>query len=638
MKKRLFILPLLTLIFINGSFSQDGITKSAKKKYDNLSYIKTTEQLLEEANEGNRSPELLQSLANSFYFNGKMEEATKWYEELMALNVEGLDPEYYFRYSQALKGTGDYNKANTIMLEFKEMKPEDSRSKLFHANYLHIIENRSDDFKMKNLEINTSFSDFGTSVFQENLVFASSRGKNERLYNWNEQPFLDIYQLNSDGTASEIKGDINTKYHESSTAFTKDGKTVYFTRNNFYKGKFKKNTKNIHGLKIYKAELIEGEWTNIEPLPFNSDEYNVAHPTLNVEETKLYFSSDMDGTMGASDIFVVDINADGTYGGPVNLGSKINTEGRENFPFISNEGTLYFSSDGHPGLGGLDVFSFKNIDRIANSFNKAVNVGKPINSPKDDFEYIINETTLNGYISSNREGGKGDDDIYSFTRNPYMQIITGIIVDKNTNQIIADADVVIYNNTNEVAKTLKSDANGEFSIKLPLKKSTFKSQVNKEAYIEHIQDFVIDPERDEIIALKLGLEPKPEVAEIGTDLFEVLELKPVYFDYDKSSIRPDAKEKLTKVIDYMKAYPTVKLDVRSHTDSRGNNAYNLILSNKRTQSVLDYIINIGGIDKDRLTGKGYGKTKLTNKCSRDVKCSEEEHQINRRSDFIVTEN
>ncbi len=631
MKKRLFILSLVTLISINVSFSQKGVAKSVKKEYDNLSYVKTTEKLLKAANEGNKSPELLQSLANSFYFNGKMEEASKWYGELMALNEENLDPENYFRYSQALKGIGDYTKADKVLREFIALKPEDSRSKLFHADYLNIIERRSDDFEMKNLEINTPLSDFGTSIYQGNLVFASSRGESKKLYNWNEQPFLDLFQLNSDGTIFKIKGDINTKYHESSTAFTKDGKTVYFTRNNYFKGKFKKNTNNIHGLKIYKGELIEGEWTNIEPLPFNSDEYNAAHPTLSVDETKLYFASDMDGTLGGSDIFVVAINKDGTYGEPVNLGSKINTEGRENFPFVSDNGTLYFSSDGHPGLGGLDIFAFKNIDKIASSYNHSLNVGKPINSPKDDFEYIINEETLEGYLSSNRDDGKGDDDIYSFRRPPYMQLIAGTVVDKNTNEIVADADIVIFNSKNEIVKTLKSDANGEFSIKLPSSKSEFKSQVNKDNYKEHIHDFVIDPESDDEIKLKLNLEPKPN----EVDLFNLLNLKPIYFDYDKSFIRSDAEIELAKVIEYMKEFPEVKVDIRSHTDSRGTKAYNLALSNKRNKSTREYIIRVGGIDESRLTGTGYGKTELINKCS---KCTEEDHQANRRSEFILVNN
>ncbi|GAA3598037.1 OmpA family protein [Flavivirga amylovorans] len=628
MKKILLILPLLTLLFVNVSFGQKGVTRKAKKTYNNLSYVKTTEQLLELANEGNRNPELLENLANSFYFNSKMEEASQWYGELIAQKEKNINPENYFRYSQALKGIGAYDKADKILKEFMRLQPEDSRSKLFHADYLETIEKLSDDFEMNNLEINTPLSDFGTSIYKEQLIFASSRGDDEELYNWNEQPFLDIYELNANGTAAEIKGDINTKYHESSTAFTKDGKTVYFTRNNYYKGEFKKNSKRIHGLKIYKAELKEEGWTNIEPLPFNSDDYNVAHPALNVDETKLYFASDMEGTLGASDIYVVAINEDGTYGEPKNLGSKINTEGRENFPYISEKGTLYFSSNGHPGLGGLDVFYFRNIENIAASNNKTINIGKPINSSKDDFEYIINETSYEGYLSSNREGGKGDDDIYSFTRNPYLQYITGTVVDKKTNQVISDADVVIYNHANEVAKTLKSDANGAFSLKLSGSHSEYKLGVTKANYKEAIEVFDIDTD-----ALELQLIAKLERNEV--DLFKLLDLNPIYFDFDKSIIRSDAESELTKIINYMKEYPETKVDVRSHTDSRGDKAYNLILSNRRNKSTIDYLVEKGGIDAGRFTGQGYGETILINKCSKGVKCSEEEHQANRRSEFIL---
>ncbi|TGV00629.1 OmpA family protein [Flavivirga rizhaonensis] len=630
MKKRLLLLPLLTLLLVNISFGQKGVARKAKKTYNNLSYVKTTEQLLEVANEGNRNPELLENLANSFYYNGKMEEASQWYGELIAQKKETINPENYFRYSQALKGIGAYDKADKILEEFIRLQPEDSRSKLFQADYLETIEKRSDDFEMNNLEINTPLSDFGTSIHQDQLIFASSRGEDEELYNWNEQPFLDIYELNADGTATEIKGAINTKYHESSTAFTKDGKTVYFTRNNYYKGEFKKNSKRIHGLKIYKAELKEEGWTNIEPLSFNSDDYNVAHPALSADETKLYFASDMEGTLGASDIYVVTINEDGSYGEPKNLGSKINTEGRENFPYISNKGTLYFSSDGHPGLGGLDVFAFKNIEKITTSNNKPINVGKPINSSKDDFEYIINETTYKGYLSSNRKEGKGDDDIYSFTRNPYLQYITGTVLDKNTNQIIAGADVFIYNHANELVKTLKSDENGEFSLKLSGSHSDYKSQVTKANYKEGVEAFNIDTDELEL-QIVIKLEPNE------VDLFKLLDLNPIYFDFDKAIIRPEAEQELVKIINYMKAYPNTKVDVRSHTDSRGNKSYNLELSKRRNKSTINYLIKEGSIDASRLTGKGYGETILINKCITGVKCSEEEHQANRRSEFILVE-
>ncbi|MDD7885294.1 OmpA family protein [Flavivirga sp. 57AJ16] len=629
MKKRIFILVLLTLLLTNVSLSQGSITKRAKKTYDDLSYVQTTKQLLAAVESGNRSPEVLESLANSFYYNGKMKEASKWYGELIGLKVEGLNSENYFRYSQALKGIGNYTKADEALKEFIALRPEDTRGKRFKSDYLSVIDKHSDDFEMNNLEINTPFSDFGTSIYQDRLVFASSRGKSKELYNWNEQPFLDLYEMKTDGTTSAIKGSINTRYHESSTAFTKDGETVYFTRNNYYKGAFKKNSKRLHGLKIYKATLIEGVWTNIESLPFNNDDYNVAHPALSVDNTKLYFSSDMDGALGASDIYVVEIKEDGNYGEPKNLGPKINTEGRENFPYVSDNGTLYFSSDGHPGLGGLDVFAFKDIENISSSNNKVINVGKPINSPKDDFEYIINEETLKGYLSSNREGGKGDDDIYSFTRNPRLQFIAGTILDRNTNQTITDADVVIYDNIGKVLKTLKSDASGTFDLKLPMSKSLFKIQVTKDNYKEHIQDFTINSEREENMELVVKLKPSE------VDLFKLLDLEPIYFDYDKSNIRQEAEIELAKIINYMKEYPEIRVDVRSHTDSRGTKAYNLVLSNRRNKSTIDYLIKVGGIDASRLTGKGYGETELINKCPKETKCSEEEHQANRRSEFIL---
>jgi len=633
MKKRLIILSIFASLFINISFGQKGIIKSAQKKYDKLSYVKTTEQLLELAQNGTNSVDVLQNLANAYYFNGKMEDASKWYEKLIDLNQE-IDTETYFRYAQSLKALKNYTKADKVMLNFSELNPKDSRAKLFKSNqgYLNTIEKASDDFELKNLDANTSFSDFGTSTNGNHLIVASARQKGSKLYNWNGQPFLDIFQLNADGSVQELNGIINTKYHESSTTFTNDGTTMYFTRNNFFKRKFNKDSSNTHGLKIYKATLIDGTWSNLVSLPFNSDNYNVAHPSLNSDNTKLYFASDMPGTMGASDIYVVSINEDGTYGEPKNLGTKINTEGRENFPYISKEGTLYFSSDSHVGLGGLDVFE-------VDSNNESVrNLGKPINSSKDDFGFIINESTRQGYISSNREGGKGDDDIYSFIRNVCVQQISGTVVDKDTNEIIVNADVKIYDNNQNIIQTLKSDANGEFSFELTCEDNSYKAISKKETYEKDSQDFVVySKDNKETIALKLSLKPEPKAAAVGTDLFKLLNLNPIYFDYDQSLIRADAESELTKIIAYLKEFTNVEIDVRSHTDSRGRDAYNLSLSNRRNQSTIQYIVK-SGISTTRITGKGYGETQLANKCTNGVKCSKEEHQQNRRSEFIVIAN
>ena len=632
------IISLFVIVITFSGFAQESSLKKATKNYEKFSFVKTSEVLLEVAENGYQSKDLFQKLADSFYFNNKMEEASQWYKELFN-TYDDVDVEYYYRYAQALKALKKYKEADKAMQQFVLKKPEDSRAKTFinSEEYLNVIEKLSDDFEIKNLSINTKYSDFGASFYTSGIYFASSRGEG-KIYNWNEQPFLNIYNINGTLSVNEIKGDINTKYHESSTTFSKDGMTMYFTRNNYFKGRFNKNSKDEHSLKVYKATLVDGKWTNVTPLPFNSDEYNVAHPALNNDETKLYFASDMPGTLGGSDIFVVDINKDGTYGTPQNLGNKINTEGRENFPFVSENGTLYFSSDAHLGLGGLDVFEFKNIDNISSSNEMPYNVGKPINSPNDDFGYIINEKTRKGYFSSNREGGEGDDDIYSFTKNICKQEVNGTVVDDDTNEVIANANIVIFDESNNAVKTISSDAYGKFSTNLDCEEKVYRITASKPEYSRDEEQFTVHSKLRELVDLNLSLKAEPKAAEVGTDLFKLLKLNPIYFDYDKSDIRPEAEIELTKIINYMNEFPTVKVDVRSHTDSRGKDAYNFALSNRRNTSTINYIINTGGISKGRLTGKGYGETQLVNKCSNGVKCSDDEHQVNRRSEFIIVEN
>jgi len=634
MKRTIYIITLVTIFTSGISFAQKGKVASAIKKYDKLSYVDSRSALLKLANKENPSPEVIEKLANAFYFNSEMEEASKWYEKLTSLS-DPSNPENYFRYAQALKAIGDYKKADEAFRTFATLNPDDSRGTKFlnTTDYLETIATMSQDFELQNLDINTKFSDFGASLHNDKLVFASSRDQNGKIYSWNAQPFLDLFELDAEGNTQEVTGDINTKYHESSTSYTKDGTTVYFTRNNYYNGKFKKNSEDTHALKIYKATLIDGKWTDIVPMPFNNDEYSVAHPALSLDEKQLYFASDMPGTKGMSDIFVVDINEDGTYGAPLNLGPNVNTEGRENFPFVSDKGVLYFSSDGHLGLGGLDVFMIET-QNIKSGIIK--NIGKPINSPKDDFAYIIDESAKKGYISSNRAGGKGDDDIYSFKIPDCEFDVTGTVVNKRTNEILANAKVTIKDANNNVLKTVTSDAEGKFQSTLSCKEQTYIVEAQKEKFKDDFTDFTVTADSENKLKLALALEPN--AAKIGTDLALLLNLNPIYFDYDKSFIRPDAELELAKVIKYMQEYPSVKIDVRSHTDSRGRDAYNLSLSQRRNASTKAYIINKGGISSDRISGKGYGETRLTNRCSNGVKCSKAEHQDNRRSEFIVVEN
>ena len=708
MKNRLFIISLFTLCLVKVCFGQKNKNKKAQKEYDNLSYAKIIEQLSSSAKVGKDDTKTL-LLANSYYFNGQMENASRWYNQLLSSNEDALDKEIYFRYSQSLKAIENYSESDRIMKKFIKLYPEDSRSKLFNINYLQAIDLVSDEFPLRNLEINSSFSDFGTSIYNGNLIFASSRNKKNKLYNWNNQPFLDLFQFDKEGNITEITGKVNTKHHESSAAFTKDGKTIYFTRNSS-----RKNDKNIIGLKIYKATFRDEKWRDIESLPFNSDDYNVAHPTLSVDETKLYFTSDMPGTIGGSDIFLVNINKDGTFGTLQNLGTKINTEGRENFPYVSDNGTLYFSSDSHLGLGGLDVFKFNSIDNLSTSKEVVTNIGKPINSPKDDFGYLINEVSLNGYFTSNRAGGKGDDDIYSFTRNPCEQSVKGVIVDKNTLESIPNADVTIYDQDNNTIETFKSDINGAYALDLVCDFNLYKLIGEKENYKNDTLVFTNSSEK--IKNLKLVLKPvlqhtskeKDEltcphfsiiagsfsnksnaerkmksliiegydaaIAEINpeglfrvaygrfkskstaikllyhlkytlkkdawfliednTALCEDFELKHILYDFDKSNIRPDAELELVKIIKYMNEFPKVKVVLLSHTDSRGDQPYNLSLSMRRNKSTTEYLVNKGGLSEERIKVESYGERKLINECSNGETCYEFLHQENRRTEFV----
>ena len=695
MKNRLHLLFLFTGFLTNLSFSQIN-AESIQKDYDNLSYYKLIQELLPEVEKSNEPSKIL-LLADSYFFNGQMEEASNWYKELA---LESFDKETLFRYVQSLKAVKNYSLADKIMITFINLNPNDSRSKLFKNNYLNIIEETSDNFELNNLEINTPFSDFGVSNYDESLIFASSRNQNNKKYNWNDQPFLDIYIYDSQGNIKEISGKVNTRYHESSTAFTKDGQTIYFTRNNS-----KKNNENIIGLKIFRAKLNRGKWVNIEPLPFNSDDYNVAHPALNVDETKLYFTSDMPGSIGGSDIFYVDINNDGSFGSPKNLGSKFNTEGRENFPFISDDGTLYFSSDSHIGLGGLDVFMIKD--------DKVVNVGKPINSPRDDFGYIIDEETLEGYVTSNRVGGVGDDDIYSFKRNPCKKEFFGSVLDENTLATISAADITVYNENNNEVDRFKSNIDGEFIYELPCDDQTLKIVVNKDNFENDTLSFRV---LSGIENLELKLKPIPKtlfdkndknelkcahysiiagsfskkvnaerkieslkkegynasLTQVNPegfyrvayerfkskskaikffyylkhtqnkDVWFLVEqntalCKSILYDFNSSKIRSDAEETLLKIIDYMNYYPEVNIILSSHTDSRGDDEYNKSLSIKRNNSATKFLVEKGGIARDRISVESFGETTLTNDCPSGVDCEEDLHQDNRRTEFIFIE-
>lgn len=629
---------LYTLVFVLsitiGAFAQGSKLNKADKKYDKYSYIDAIEIYEKVAEKGYKSAELFEKLGNAYYFNGELDKASKWYGELFALNQE-VDSEYYFRYAQTLKAEGNYEKSNQYMELFAQ-KTNDTRAKLFQENkdYLTDIDAVSGKYTMDKTDVNSEFYDYGPTFFGKQIVFTSSRSEGNqysKIHDWTKQNFTDLFVASIDnngklGSVENFSKTVNTKYNESSPVFTKDGKTMYFTRNNYNDGKKRKSDDKVIMEKIYKAELINGEWTNVKELPFSNDNYKTAHPALSPDEKTMYFASDMPGSFGNSDLYKVSIDSNGNFGSPENLGPTINTEGRETFPFVDADNNLFFASDGHPGLGGLDIFEAKSAN---NSFEKPVNVGKPLNSQMDDFGYVTNNDGL-GFFSSNRDGGSGYDDIYTFTVCTHT--LSGLITDVDTKEILPNAKVILFDDKmNKISETTSSDK-GSYSFKIECNKKYYV-RASKEEYETTEKSFGPVTKTGES---KLDIELKRNIfpIEVGTDLAKILDVSIIYFDLDKWNIRPDAAEDLEKIIAVMNQYPNMVIDIRSHTDSRQTHKYNELLSDRRAKSTLEFMVK-NGINRNRLTAKGYGETQLANNCSDDVPCSEAEHQKNRRSEFIV---
>ncbi len=651
-RKVIFYITFLGLLALTAN-AQPGAVKRADKKYERYAFIDAIETYERIAQKGYKSADLFQKLGNAYYFNSQFEKAANWYDQLFAF-TQDVEPEYYYRYAQSLKSIGQYDKANQMMETFNAKVTDDLRAKNYAANknYLEIIKKNSGRYEITDAGVNSQYSDYGSALRGNQLVFASARDTgnfSKKIHQWTNQYFTNLYsaevQGDSMGTVEKFGHKMNTKFNDAmSPAFTNNGKTVYFTRNNFLDGKKGKNGERVTLVKIYKATLkevkdkdgkvIREEWENISEVPFNSDNYSTAHPALSADNKTMYFASDMPGTYGQSDLWKVAIDTSGTFGKPENLGPVINTPGKETFPVMTDEKELYFATDGHPGLGGLDIFMARLNDD--GTFRNPINIGEPANSSKDDFAYIIDTKTRKGFLSSNRDGGKGYDDIYKFLETRKLiceQLLSGIVTDKQTGEILPGAKVTLMDDKfNKIAEVI-ADENGYYEFEVECD-TTYYVRGEKEGYDTNEQKIKI-PNESGKTDLPIQLEKRQIPVTVGDDLAKAFGIKEIYFDLDKWNIRPDAALELEKILDVLNQYPTMKLDIRSHTDSRASHKYNERLSDRRAKSTVAWLIQ-NGVTADRLTGRGYGEVQLVNKCSDGVKCTEEEHQLNRRSQFIIT--
>ncbi|MDO9593946.1 MAG: OmpA family protein [Lutibacter sp.] len=631
MKKILFILLIFPLS-IQLSVAQN--LKRANHLFEKRAYLNAAELFL---NEEPKTQEVLQKLADCYYFNTKMSEAEQYYKMLLQTHEANVDPTYLFRYSQALKGVKKFTEADKWQQKYLVKKQMTTAEKQETLPFFETLNSKiKKPYIVHKVSINSKNSDFGTAYFGDKVVFASTRNKG-KLYLWNNQPYLDLFVADIDHSQDlknvvPFASSINSKMHESNAIFTKDGKTMYFTRNNFDSGKNNSDKNKVTHLKIYRAQLVNNKWTNILELPFNSNNYSTEHPAMSPDEKQLYFASDMPGTIGSFDLFVVDINTDGTYGAPKNLGPKINTEHREQFPFVSSDNILYFASDGHLGMGGLDIFKSQISDE---SFSKPINLSNVINSNLDDFAFVINEENEKGYFSSNREGGIGDDDIYRFTKEKTYNV-HGLVQDKNSLLPLPNTLVTLFDENNNFISEITVGEDAKYSFDIENNKS-YKIRGALKLYVPSEIDFTVNAKGDINKNIQLLIESYDDAEQnVITEAGKTqIKINPIYFDFDKWNIRPDAALELNNVVALMKKHTDMQLEIGAHTDARGSNEYNLKLSHKRAQSVLEYLMS-QGILENKLKSVGYGETQPLNNCVEPKMCSEAEYSINRRCEFVLT--
>jgi outer membrane protein OmpA-like peptidoglycan-associated protein len=588
---------------------------------------------------------IAQKIADCYRYTNELEEAEKAYANVFTFS--GFDPINYIYYADILKQNGKFELAKVNYLKYAERRPSQSDEAVRLANSCDAarlwLAHPDQNIKVTNeTDFNSEFSDFSPIAYKKGFIFVSDRRflkpikriKSKKIYRWTGNPFLKLYQaINANDTLdgslklSIMKVGVNGKAHVGPASLSSDEKIIYFTKSGYDADLYDYNQPvNVYKKTIYMAAKNGNSW--LEPIPFiynNPKQYSVQHPALSPDGKYLYFSSDMPGTLGGMDIFYCERTKLG-WAKPINCGAVINTKQNEVFPYVRKDGKLYFSSNGHLGLGGLDIFSAIGSE---NNWSATENLKAPMNSSKDDFGIFYYSDNLTGFLSSNRNGGQGSDDIYRFVERPkaIFYALEGMMIDKQSGHPLSGLSVfLIDKNTGEQVSTV-SNEDGVFGF--DLKKDT---------------EYQIKGDDSKYISKQIGEVSTKNVkaSTIFNVMFEVekgeeayiVRLNNIYYDFDKYNIRKDAEPDLMKVLDFMKSTINVRIEMRSHTDARGSAAYNLKLSQQRALSAENYLLDKGA-DKKRLSAKGFGETVLLNKCKDGVKCTKQEHQLNRRTEFKV---
>ncbi|MFD2965421.1 MULTISPECIES: OmpA family protein [Olivibacter] len=645
--KKLYIYPYLLVLILLGSGvqaqEQPTLRDRANQLYNEYQFAKAA-QLYERLVDSKKPRQSdLENLADCYRKMNNYGMAENWY--VRVLEDSTSNPINKLRYAEVLKANAKYAEAKKVFQEYAnksgstseidlQIKGCDSAIVWMQQPTTHKLRNES--------SVNTALAEFGGYTVGDKVYYVGEPDAImfKNVYGWTGNPFLRVY------SAKHNEGNIlkesniaeasfnNEPYHVGPVASNKEGTTLYVTRTHpgkeVQKEKEDRKRYRTKNLELYIYTNDNGTW-NETPFAYNRvNEYSVGHAALSQDGETLYFVSDMPGGQGGTDIWYSERLLNGEWGEPKNAGPMINSTGDEMFPSITKEGVLYFSSNGWPGMGNLDVFTAMGAKE---TWSKAVNMRFPVNSPADDFAYTVNDITNlteAGFMSSNRKGGLGSDDIYSFTylKPKFTVLLAGVTYDKETEESLADANVSLLDEQGTLLAKKTSESAGRFEFEVDVEQA-YQVLGEKVGYIA-----------DSAFTNTNGLNPGDTV-KVALYLDQLKQgktfrLDNIYYDFDKFNIRKDAAVILDGLVKIMKDNPTLKIELSSHTDSRGRDKYNMTLSQKRAQAAVDYLVS-RGIARDRMIAKGYGESKLLNRCVNGIKCSEAEHQLNRRTEFTVLE-
>ena len=616
----------IVLSFVAISFTvsaQNKNTKVADKLFARFEYVDAAKEYLKLVENDKNDPYVYKQLAESYYNVFNTAEAAKWYAKATETNQ---DAETYYRYAQMLKANGKYEEANKQMKKFAAAAPNDQRAKAFNANpdYIPRLLGKEKLYNVNPSDVSSDKSDFGAVLYDNAVYFASARNGARKTYGWTEEPYLDIYRAdyNTDGTVTNAVPvrDLNSKWHDGPITISADGNTAYFASESYKEKESEKDKKanaKFSQVYLFKATKTGDKWGNITEVTFNDKTFSNSNPSLSRDGKTLYFSSNRPGSIGGTDIWKVAVNDDGTYGEPQNLGAKVNTEGNESFPFIADDNkTLFFASSGKQGFGGLDVY------QIDLSGGEATNLGKPVNTEKDDFAFTFNGIKGAGFLSSNRNG---NDDIFSVSPICGVDVMI-VVTNAKTGAILSNANVSILDDKKNVIATETSNANGEVKYRVECDKP-YVVQASKDGFEGNT--FAVAKGKGPSAKVDAALQP---IDVIVTEK-EII-LKPIYFEFNKSNITQEGAFELDKLVQVMKNNDKMVILAKSHTDNRGSDKYNLALSDRRAKSTVQYIIS-KGIPGNRISGKGMGELEPKEDCGKD--CTEEQHAQNRRSEFLIVQ-